>query len=59
MDESEKYCKLQEKNCWMGKSNFLIPYNKIEKTERFAIAQMNEEKKTRLGPCIKWAEAVY
>jgi hypothetical protein len=33
----------------MGKSNFLIPYNKIEKTERFAIAQMNEEKKQDWG----------
>ena len=29
----------------MSKSNFQILYNKIEKTERFAIAQMNEKQR--------------
>ena len=35
----------------MGKSNFQILYNKIEKTERFAIAQMNEKQRW-FGPVL-------
>ena len=36
----------------MGKSNFQILFNKNEKTERFAIAQMNK-KQEWFGPVLR------